>query len=496
MIMETDVQPSTDLLPLNTIRVETALSRYPVHRLARKGSIKIEVSEANGLRDTSLQWKVSYNSEYGQPGPLAYKIDTLIINRRIEEASRPIPRIIKLGSLHDICRELGVSEGKNIITIKNALHQNASAYITAKIQYRQADGSERTLEAGFTRYSVILTGEKLPDGRKADGVYIILNDSFIQVLNGAITRPLDYDYLKSLPPAPQRFYELLSYQIYAALKYDRPRAKVNYSEFCAHAPQTRHSDWERVRSQMSKVHRPHLASGYITKVDFQSTAADDGQPDWIMLYQPGPKARAEYRAFTKRGSLPLLEIELAEPSPPLASPDLTELEQELIRRSITPTTAKELVREHAEEKILAQIERLDWQMEKNPEKIVEPAAFLVQAIKNDYAAPKGFVSKAERQRRAEAKQAKERRAAEVRRREQEKEALERATRRKVDAYLKQLDPAARLALEAKALETASQTDRENYESHVMARFRDTLMLGMIREYLAGKPELEQIALEA
>src|SRR5271170_500922 len=146
MIMETDVQPGTELLPLNTIRVETALSRFPVHRLARKGRIKIEVSEANGLRETSLQWKVSYNSEYGQPGPLAYKIDTLIINRRIEEASRPIPRMIKLGSLHDICRELGVSQGKNIVTIKNALHQNASAYITAKIQYRQADGSERTLE--------------------------------------------------------------------------------------------------------------------------------------------------------------------------------------------------------------------------------------------------------------------------------------------------------------------------------------------------------------
>src|ERR1700722_8984286 len=164
----------TDLLPLNTIRVETALSRYPVHRLARKGNIKIEVSEENARKETALQWKVSYNSEYGQPGPLAYKIDTLIINRRIEETTRPIPRIIRLGSLHEICRELGITEGKNVVSIKNALHQNASAYITAKIRYRMADGTERTLEAGFTRYSVVLTGEKLPDGRKADGVYIIL----------------------------------------------------------------------------------------------------------------------------------------------------------------------------------------------------------------------------------------------------------------------------------------------------------------------------------
>ena len=72
----------------------------------------------------------------------------------------------------------------------------------------------------------MFTGEVLPDGRKADAVYIVLNDIFMQVINGAMTRPLDYDYLKSLSPAPQRFYELLSYQMYAALKNDRPRAQA------------------------------------------------------------------------------------------------------------------------------------------------------------------------------------------------------------------------------------------------------------------------------
>src|SRR3954470_18693656 len=270
-----------ELVPLKVIRVETALSRFPVHRLGKQGTASIEIRKKSEAGDVLIQWKVSYNSEYGQPGPLAYKLDTLIINRRIEEATRPIPRIIKLGSLHDICRELGISEGKNIISIKNALHQNASAYITSKICYRAADGSERTLEAGFTRYSVVLTGEKLPDGRKADGVYILLNDTFIQVINGAMTRPLDYDYLKSLPPAPQRFYELLSYQMYAALKHDLQRAKLTYSDFCATAPQTRHFNWEHVRSQMNKVLRPHRQSGYIAKVDYQHTTDSHGRPDWF-----------------------------------------------------------------------------------------------------------------------------------------------------------------------------------------------------------------------
>jgi hypothetical protein len=300
--MQLTIPADTQSLPPNSIRVETARSRYPVHRLAKHGEIAIDIREENESGELSIKWEVTHNSKFGQPGPLAYKLDTLIVNRRIEQAYRPIPRIIKLGSLRDICRELGINEGQAIRNIKNSLYQNASAFITAKIRYRRADRSEQSLEAGFTRYHVVFTGEELPDGRKADAVYIILSDIYMQVINGAMTRPLDYNYLKGLAPAPQRFYELLSYRIYAALKHDRPRAKLTYSEFCTYAPQTRHFDWERVRSQMNKLHRPHRQSGYLAKIDFQDTVDGEGRPDWAMLYVPGPKARAEGRASTSRGS--------------------------------------------------------------------------------------------------------------------------------------------------------------------------------------------------
>jgi hypothetical protein len=41
--METLPEPVADILPTNPIRVETALSRYPVHRLAKHGEIKIDI---------------------------------------------------------------------------------------------------------------------------------------------------------------------------------------------------------------------------------------------------------------------------------------------------------------------------------------------------------------------------------------------------------------------------------------------------------------------
>ncbi len=485
--MNTDQATRNALLSPNPIRVETVLSRYPVHRLAKHGDIAINIKEKNEHGELSIKWEVDYSKNHGQAGPLAYKLDTLIINRRIEEAPRPIPRLIKLGSLNDICRELGISQGKNIITVKNALHQNASTYIRARLEYRQADGTERTLEAGFTRYSVVFTGEELPDGRKADAVYIILSDIYMQVINGAMTRPLDYDYLKSLTPASQRFYELLSYRMYATLKNDRQQAKLRYSELCTYAPLARQCKWNHAGSQLARIHAPHLQSGYLAAIDFQDTVDGEGRPDWVMLYVPGPKARAEYRAFVRRGGPTVLEVEplplMAGLSPRLAAPGPSPLEAELIGRGITPAMAADLVRDHGEEEIRAQVEHLDWLTETKPGKVADPAAWLVAAIRNGHAAPKGFVSRAERRRREEVRQAQEREKAEQHRRQREQAARNRVIREEVDAYLKRLTPVERKALEAEALARAEPESRRGYEE-APARLRAILLLGLLREHVA------------
>ena len=165
--------------------------------------------------------------------------------------------------------------------------------------------------------------------------------------------------------------------MYAAIKNDRERAKLLYSEFCKYAPLTRHVDWENARSQMAKIHAPHQKSGYIGKIDYEQTIDADGLPDWIMLYQPGLKARAEFRGFTKRGGPVMLEMEpfpadvlpslpAAEPNPPLVA--------ELIGHGVTDGIARQLVAEHDEDKIRHQIEIIGWLVEKKPDKIAEPAA--------------------------------------------------------------------------------------------------------------------------
>lgn len=131
----------------------------------------------------------------------------------------------------------------------------------------------------------------------------------------------------------------------------------------------------------------------------------------------------------------------------------------------------------------AQLERLDWQNKKKPGKIDDQAAYLVEAIKNDYAAPKGFVSAVESQRRAEAKLAKDRQAAEARRQKQEQETKAETKRKLANAFIERLAPEERAALEAKALAAASPESRESYETPSLRKYRDTFLFGMLREYV-------------
>ena len=316
-----------------------------------------------------------------------------------------------MGSLRDICEGLGLhASGQNIAHLKKALRQNAFAAITAKVRYKGLDGTERFAEINDTRYGVIFTGEKLTDGRRADAVYIVLHEFYREVLDSTMSRPLDYDYLKALPPGPQRFYELTSYQVYAALKHKRPRAKYLYSEYCTYAPQTRYFDYEHVKKQMYKVHAPHRKSGYLDGVEFEAVADGSGQPDWVMFYTPGRKAKAEHDAFSRRrqvadpagkGSekgLASAAYTLTPNRPPTSvhnvqglkaeeDPETTRLLSRLRSLGVSDKKAGELVRSKRDI-VERQLSALPYRNLEKGRK--NPAGWIIAAIENDYELPEAY----------------------------------------------------------------------------------------------------------
>jgi hypothetical protein len=181
---------SVESIPTDIIRTETVLSKLPIHTLAKKGQVEIAITQVDAHGTIDLQWDVSYNQRYGPPRQLAYKLDTLVVNRCLDTLGQPLPKLIRLGSLREISAALRLTfSGRTQAEIKHALHQNAGAYVTAKLRYTGRDGTEQCLETGFTRYRVIFTGQRLPSGLRADAVYLALHDPYWEVLHHAPVRP-------------------------------------------------------------------------------------------------------------------------------------------------------------------------------------------------------------------------------------------------------------------------------------------------------------------
>ena len=289
-----------EVVKVNFVRVETTeLRKYPMHLLQSQGSdakeIVIRDTDANGKE--IIRWRVLFTSPEGSPGALAYRIDRLIIDKCLE-AHREVPSVLRLGTLNEICDALDIDRtGHNTKNIQTALMQLYGTEIDCD--------SESTVR--FKRFQwICFTGKKIPETEtRADAVYIGLSDPYQKILSRAGRRPLDYDYLRALPPAASRFYEVISSRCFAALQKGgkNSEARLLYSEFTELSALTRHFGGRDVRQQMTRIHKPHIASGYISGVSYDARTDKFGRPDWMMIYTPGEKARREFKAAMKRGEV-------------------------------------------------------------------------------------------------------------------------------------------------------------------------------------------------
>jgi integrase/recombinase XerD len=138
----------------------------------------------NDAGEADFKWEVSYNSKHGQPGPLAYKVDTLIINRRIDEA--------KLADLHDYVAVLG--QGR----LKPASQNRALTAVKSLLSFGH--------EIGYLTFNAGIAVQLRPN---RDGLaQRILNDSDVARLIDAAPDGRDRVMLKLLYASGVRVTEL------------------------------------------------------------------------------------------------------------------------------------------------------------------------------------------------------------------------------------------------------------------------------------------------
>ena len=117
-----------------------------------------------------------------------------------------------------------------------------------------------------------------------------------------------------------------------------------------YSAQQRYEEYKQIKKQMYKIHLPHLESGYLKKVDHETTLNSEGKQDWIFHYTPGPKAEAEFRAFNGKHATiadsldqdSILPLEASEASAPDSARDLVEYFQNFTHSDTTISSAKDL----------------------------------------------------------------------------------------------------------------------------------------------------------
>jgi hypothetical protein len=339
----------------------------------------------------------------------------------------------------ELIRLLGwPNEGKSYDRIKLSLHRIANV----TYNYDNAWWDPRQKRWTTKIFHIIDTVE-ITDSRSSDGQgglfpsRIVWNEVVFDSFQAGFLRNIDFHLCMSLKhPTALRMYRFLGKRFHI-----RPDWIFDLKEFAyKHIALGRNYEGG---TQIARKLQPAIEElekvGFLEPLDHGKRFPKTGK-DWSI------------RLIQKNASPAVLA------SPP--DSDRLEAEQPglaaaLAERDVTRSTAAELVQQYPAEYIQLKLDVFDWLMEKQDKRIAKsPAGYLVKSIADDYATPKGFISKAERQRREEARQAQEHSAAAERRCRQGAQEREEAEKKAIAAYWDSLTKDQQAELLAAALAQA------------------------------------------
>jgi len=386
---EIAIKKNDEIILPKIINSEVNLLRSPFFALARKNKIlEIEYREINKRGDLRV-WNVSANPKYGYPGPFDRKVHKAIeqiigeILRERRKIENPIPF-----SIYNLCNRMGVTNaGDNYQRIKKALERIRMTGIKSEGAFYHK-GKKKWISAVFGLYdTVIFRGEQLEDGSIAEINLLYLSDIYLQSLNSRHTKPIDYNYWRSLESKiASRLYEILGIKFYGARNKKENYLRFKYSTLCQLLPVTPHEYISLAKQQLDPGNNELKETGFISKYDWSETS----RKDWLIYYWPGEKAKEEIRR-AERAINNRIEEYLPGPKRGLEifSQEQKDLIDKLLEINVSKITAKDLIINYDQQLIEKWIEAIHYA------KAEDKAAYLVKAIRENWQVPEGYLSKEE-----------------------------------------------------------------------------------------------------
>ncbi len=390
----------------------------------RKDIPKVIKYQGRDAAGRPIKWEVYQDTskEIGAPAVEAHEVWYLLVKPSIDSQRLPdgtMPEIIALGGVRECLRKVGwTAGGYQAHELIKALTQISFAGCVADLWLptgeHDQEGKERFLQikGRFSRMSVYAIGEhhlteaelaqKSFDFDLEDILYIRLDPLEAKLQQLQDRRILDNQYLFSVNPAARRWYELVAAKIFGVVKNKGEFCEIRYSWYVKHHHTLKRAyAHKRVRFQMDRVIRDHLASGYISKVEYRPIKETDQEIDYLIRYYPGPGARESntriqtfirekrtWRKLQSANHTPKQQMNtVSAPQEFLALSVTTAKDHDLISQlifkfSISPIKACGLV--------LASKEAVNIQLEAWPFRNLQPrnpAGWMIQAIENNYQAP-------------------------------------------------------------------------------------------------------------
>jgi Replication initiator protein A len=286
--------PSKDPSLAHYIKAEVNFLRYPFFALTTRDLRKIDTIEYREQREESgerqeIFWQVSRNVLTTIPGPFDKRV-----HRTVEEIldgfPRPIPQLIRLGPLYQLCKllDLPPTERKNRQKVVEALERIAATTIHSNYAFfRKAQ--KQWVRGTFNLFTVFFRGQDLPNGQVADTTYLFLHPLYVESLNSFYVKPLDYAYLRQLAnPLTQRLYEVLGLR-FRGLR-NSTYTRYEYEHLCQTLPITPQRSLKDAKKVLAPHHDKLYKTGFLAKVEWR---ARQSVKPWEVFYWPGSKAQEE-----------------------------------------------------------------------------------------------------------------------------------------------------------------------------------------------------------
>lgn len=314
---------ATELLPLkpnqHTVtfvpKVTTDLPFFNLTYNKRNTPTEIKF-EGKDDAGNPMRWEVYHNTSenIGYAGVLAHEVWYLLIKPAIDASrmtSGEIPQIIQLGGIRECLRMIGWTAGgheaKELIKV---LSQIAFAGVVADLWFPTGEfdttGKQKFLQVKgrFSRLSVYAIGEHHLTQEEVeqanfefdleDKLYIQLNslEARLQQLQTQQQKLIDNEYMFSVKPIARRWYELLAGKVYGTVNHNAPFFEIKYSWYIKHHHTLkRYYARFRVVQQMNRAVEDHLATGFLSKVEYRQTKEPEGELDFTIRYYVGQGAR-------------------------------------------------------------------------------------------------------------------------------------------------------------------------------------------------------------